>query len=329
MTSPAERSDGTQYIGERTGERESRRAGRLEVTLLLVYFAAVVVLTDVFNVRLGVELLTLCVLLAALLITRRPFDFLRDWWFFLVGLVMWNLSGPIAAQSTFPAHLEFMLNLDRALFFGHDPVRLIQLNLKGAGVTWLDLTTSVVYNMHLAEPYIAGYILWRLNRALYFQFAACALILLVVGFATFIVFPAVPPWLAADYGRLPGVQNLFGIVLRWHPMPFHGTPIFYLVKLTGDPIAAMPSEHAAFPMIELLTFASLGKRYVFGFSAWVVAVLFSVVYLGEHWLTDVLAGWLYAAIIVLFVRWYVHQRSSHVPHEESARRFASAPRSGA
>jgi hypothetical protein len=317
------------------------RAERREIGALLVYFFLVVALSDIFNVRLGVELLTAAVLIPAVAITRMPLQFIRDWWFLLAGLVMWNLSGPIAAGSPFPAHLDVMLNLDRALFFGHDPVRLVQLHLRTAGVGWLDVSTSVAYNMHLAEPYIAGYFLWRLRRDLYLQFAASALTLLVVGFIAFIVFPAVPPWMAAErlvyvhgtyystggadlaalkrlgfahpftfiarHGAiyLPGVQNRFGIVLRSHPLPFHGTPLFYVFHFRGDAIAAMPSEHAAFPVLELLAFARLGRRYAIGFSCWVLAVLFSVVYLGEHWVTDVLAGWLLAVAVVAFVRWYV------------------------
>lgn len=282
--------------------RETRaleeRASSRELLILGVYFGLLVALTDIFNVRLGIELLTLAVLVAAVAITRQTRLFIHDWWFVLVGMVMWNLSGPIAAQSTFPLHLDFMLNTDRALFFGHDPVALIQLHLKSAHVTWLDVVTGIVYNMHLAEPYIAGYFLWRLNRLVYLRFVASALILLVLGFITFIVYPAIPPWLAAsEYGRLPGVENLFGRVLRWHPLPFHGTPIFYVFKLVGDPVAAMPSEHAAFPMLEFLAFARFGRTVAVLFALWVLAVLFSIIYLGEHWVTDALAGWLYAIVI--------------------------------
>lgn len=315
-------------------------AGRGELLALAMFFFLLVALSDIFNVRLGVELLTASVLVAAIAITRKPLQFLGDWWFLLLGLVMWNLSGPIAAESTFPAHLDLMYNVDRLLFFSHDPVRVVQLHLRSSGVSWLDAATSVVYNMHLSEPYIAGYFLWRLRRALYLQFAASALVLLVFGFIIFIVFPAVPPWMAAErlvyvhgayyssgwqdlaalkrlayahpfhyvatHGRvyLPGVENRFGITLRSHPLPFHGTPLFYVFHFRGDPIAAMPSEHAAFPMLELLVFSRLGKRYTVGFTCWVLAVLFSVVYLGEHWVTDVVAGWLCAIVIVLLVRWY-------------------------
>lgn len=320
-----------------------RRASHAELWVLAGYFLVLVALTDFFNVRLGVELLSLSVFVAALVVSRMPGLFLRDWWFLLVGIVMWNLSGAIAAGSPFPWHLEFMLNLDRIIGLGHQPVQVVQLHLSPAGqVTWLDWLTAGVYNMHLPEPFIVAYFLWRLNRAVYYQFAAAALALLVLGFAAFIFFPAVPPWLAAyqlvhlhgkyystgdwtalrnlgiahpvQYIRahghtvLPGVVNRFGPVLAAHPLPFHGTPIFYVFKLAGDKVAAFPSEHAAFPLLELLALRLVSTRAAAVFGIWVLAVFFTVIYLGEHWVTDVLAGWAFSLIIFGAVRWYATTR---------------------
>jgi hypothetical protein len=316
-----------------------RRASTQELWALAAYFTVLVAATDILNVRLGVELLSLSVFVAALAITRAPVQFLRDWWFVIAGMVMWNISGAIAAQSPFPWHLDFMFNLDRFVGFGHQPVQVIQTHLSTPDkLTWLDWVTAAIYNMHLAEPFIAGYFLWRLNRAVYLQFATAALALLVLGLITFILFPAVPPWLAAyklvhldgmylstqdwttvfhlgiarpvqyidAHGRsyVPGVINRFGPVLAAHPLPFHGTPIFYIFKLQGDPVAAFPSEHAAFPMMELLAFRLVNRRVAAMLTLWVLAVFFTVLYLGEHWITDVLAGWGYSLVIFGFVRWY-------------------------
>jgi len=293
-------------------------ASRKELFALGMYFAIVVLAADLLNIRLGVELLTAVVVLAAAFISRSFTAFCRDWWVFLVGLLLWNLSGPVAAQSTFPQHLTFMLNLDRLLFFGHQPVSWIQHHLATVGkVGPLDVVAAVLYNMHLSEPYIAGFFLWRLRRAVYLQFVAASLLLLVLGFVTFILFPAVPPWLAGEplrhvgnqYVRsagghiyLPGVFNGFSPVLHNHPLPFHGTPIFYVFHFVGDRVAAFPSEHAAFPLLECLAFACISRWVAAGLAIWVLLIFCTIVYLGEHWVTDALAGYLYAVAIWSGVR---------------------------
>ena len=193
--------------------------------------------------------------------------------------------------------------------FGHDPVALVQHHLASRGhVRLLDVITSLGYNLHLPEPYIVGYFLWRIDRVVYFRFVASALILLVLGFITFILFPAMPPWLSSlRYDRPHDVFNGFNPFVHSHPLPFHGTPIFYVFKLAGDAVAAFPSEHAAFPLLEYLALrAAIGRRSR-PFLLWNAFVLFTIVYLGEHWVTDAIAGYVYALVIWVGVAWFTGQ----------------------
>jgi membrane-associated phospholipid phosphatase len=286
-------------------------ATRGEMSILIVSFALLVLATDILNIRLGVEWMTLAVLLAATLITRLPAQFLRDWWFLLLGLLLWNLSGPLAGMTRFPPHLDFMMNLDRILGFGHLPPIVLQSHLAaGANKNALDYLTSITYNLHVPEPYIAAYLLWRINRSAYFVFATALLALLTLSFVTFFIFPAVPPWMASEWlGRIHGVTNRFSTVLHSYPLPFHTTPIFYFFPLYGDPVAAFPSQHAAIPFLELLTFGLvLGRKAYVWFGVWVLWVTFTIVYLGEHWVTDALAGFLYSGVIFLAVLWWFGRR---------------------
>jgi membrane-associated phospholipid phosphatase len=285
-------------------------ATRREILILTIYFLVIVAVADTFNIRLGAEALTLTVVIAAVAISRAAKQFVRDWWFFLLGLLLWRFSGTIAAQSPFPVQLDILITADRVISFGHDPVVLVRNALASpAHLGPLDWITAIAYNLHLPELYIVGYILWRLNREVYLKFVSAVLILLVLGFLTFVVFPTVPPWMASTrYHRIPGVVNGFGRVLNAHPFPLIGEPIFYVWNLRGDAVAAVPSEHSAFPMLEFLAFAQIFPRGAFLLLPWVVFVLFTVVYLGMHWLVDPLVGWAYAIVIFWFVSWFTRRK---------------------
>jgi membrane-associated phospholipid phosphatase len=316
-------------------------AGRAELVALGIFFVLVIVISDVINVRPGIEFCIIMVSIAGTSISRLRTQFFKDWWFFLVGMVMWNLSGPVAAQSPFPWHLDFMYNTDRSIFLGHNPVSMLHdvMHLRRS-LGPLDYLTAAGYNLHLPEPFMVAYFLWRLNRAIYFQFVAATLVVLVLGLITFILFPAVPPWLAGQplvrfegqylkpwvaaasgypgglhaawqHTRvlLPDITNRFGLVLASHPLPFVGSPLFYIFKFRGDQVAAFPSEHAAFPLLEYFAIRAAAPRVAWAMVLWVLFVLFTIVYLGEHWVTDAIAGYVLAIVVWTCVRWYTARRS--------------------
>jgi membrane-associated phospholipid phosphatase len=61
-------------------------------------------------------------------------------------------------------------------------------------------------------------------------------------------------------------------------------------------VAAMPSLHAAYPAMLLLFFWNDGRWWRIGLALYTLAMGFSLVYGGEHFVIDVLVGWLYAGI---------------------------------
>jgi membrane-associated phospholipid phosphatase len=71
----------------------------------------------------------------------------------------------------------------------------------------------------------------------------------------------------------------------------------------SNPVAAMPSLHAAIPMMLLLFFwreLQIRGRALLAVYAGLMAV--TLVYTGEHYVIDVLLGWTYAALTVFGYR---------------------------
>ena len=65
-------------------------------------------------------------------------------------------------------------------------------------------------------------------------------------------------------------------------------------------VAAFPSLHAAFPMLITIFFWSrIGSRRRAVLVAYTVAMALTLVISGEHYMVDVLGGWIVVAVVVL------------------------------
>ncbi len=294
--------------------------------VLAVYVACVAGLFLFFNMRLTVEWVAIILFVAALL-SGRALLFVRDWGVFIAVLLAWQLASPLATRFTFPWHLTEMVSADKWMFWGTVPSVWLQQHLYHPGrlEPW-DVLAATMYMLHFLSPLAAGFLLWSTNRALFQKFAITFVLVALAGFVTYIVYPAVPPWMAAQplvavgnqylypwvaashypgglrgawahaHVYLPGVQNLFNsIASRWYN-PYHGTIFFGSLHLHYDQVAAIPSEHAMYP---LLFFLFLRRQFgSWGYLAliYIALLLFSITYLGQHYVIDAVVGFVYAGM---------------------------------
>jgi membrane-associated phospholipid phosphatase len=71
----------------------------------------------------------------------------------------------------------------------------------------------------------------------------------------------------------------------------------------SNSVAAMPSLHAAIPMMLLVFFwPEVRTRGKIGLSFYAGSMALVLVYGGEHYVADVLAGWLYAIVVTVVLR---------------------------
>ncbi len=277
--------------------------------VLLLYIVAVASVFLYFNMRLTVEWLAIILFVAALL-SGRALLFVRDWGVFIVVLLAWQLVSALATDFSFPWHLAAMIHADKFIFFGQVPAVWLQAHLYHPGILepW-DVLAATMYLLHFAAPLVAGFVLWMADRAIFRTFAITFVVVAVAGFLTYILYPAVPPWLAGErllhvHGQyiasrhghvyLPGVKNLFeSIIGHWYN-PYHGTIFFPFLHLHYDQVGAIPSEHAMYPMLFFLFLRRQFGRWGYLALVYIALLLFSITYLGQHYIIDAIVGFVYA-----------------------------------
>ena len=93
------------------------------------------------------------------------------------------------------------------------------------------------------------------------------------------------------------------------------SPIYH--SFNPNQFAAFPSLHAAFPALATVYAWPRFRALAIGLLIWTIAVAVSIVYLGEHYVVDALAGYVYVAAAALIVegvsRWRANRAPTRVP----------------
>ena len=273
---------------------------------MLGYAALVVVLMVVGGVALTPDVLAVAFGLAAVLLGRGRL-FLRDWIPFVVLLLAYELMRGIADDAGLPLHDADLATADRLVAFGILPTQVLQDALRPAvGLDKIAIAATVVYMLHFALPLVTGFVLWIRRRADYYDFVAALILLSVAGFATYLLLPAAPPWYLAYHGLLDGPDGR-PLVAYLKPgafetlasaLGFDGRYLYSLAfgSVNPNPVAAFPSLHVAYPFLAFLVLRRAFGRVGWLALAYTALVAFSVVYTGDHWVIDAVAGVAYAYV---------------------------------
>lgn len=177
-----------------------------------------------------------------------------------------------------------------------------------------DLATGFAYLTFVAEYLGLAIVLFvRGHVAHAATFARCFLVVNVMGFVTYLIYPAAPPWYVHDHGFGPvqaaavpsaAAAQRFDALL--------GTHFFDDVYRHGiDGFGAIPSLHTAYPlMAALLAFRIAELRWArWPAAAFSALMCFSAVYLQHHYVIDVVLGVSYGTIAVALVTTWERTRT--------------------
>jgi membrane-associated phospholipid phosphatase len=214
-----------------------------------------------------------------------------------------------AAVSVTPAeaHVGAQIAVDKVIGLGAVPTVWLQAHLWRAGrIHWYDYGVWAVYTTHFFAVWLVAAALWRADRRRFARYAAVTVVLTLSAFLVYWLYPAQPPWLASDSARIGPVERIVPLV--WDHLGLTSITSVYDNGDLVNTVAAMPSLHAAYPMMLLLFFWDAGPRVRALLGVYVVAMAYALVYSGEHFVSDILAGWAmagaaYGLVALVSVAW--------------------------
>lgn len=205
-------------------------------------------------------------------------------------------------QRLFPNYLynevsvEQLYNLEKSLFGVNVDGQLLTLNEFFAQHTFAlaDFFAGFFYLCWIPVPVAFGFYLYLSGRrAICPRFTWGFLLLNLVGFSIYYIYPAAPPWYYAQYGAEPILGTLgspAGLVRFDHLL---GITLFQdMYGMTSNVFAAMPSMHSTFCLFSFLYAVRARVHWTISTLLGIIAfgICFTAVYSSHHYVLDVLAG---------------------------------------
>ena len=211
-------------------------------------------------------------------------------------------------------HFTPQIDVDKVLFFGHVPTEWLERNLYHTDIVagfsgghlaiavqptvpvqWFEVVFDLTYLSHYLVSFILAGVLWVKSRARFQAYVRRFATLSALGFLTYVVFPAAPPWLAAQHGFLdPAVGRIGGRGFGW----LHLHTVRNLIDTgtkTTNLVAAVPSLHAGYAALVAITLWPTVPRWCRPFLAFYPVLMgLMLVATGEHYVVDILLGVGYA-----------------------------------
>lgn len=268
--------------------------GRL---LPIIYLVALCIFCVVYNIFPGPDFLVLCFFIYAAF-TKRAQRFIKDWIPFLALFFAYEAMRGIAHNITGIVHVTELISAELQIF-GTIPTLVLQQFYRSPFLDWIG---AFFYSLHFLIPTVFGFVLWHRSRENYQKYTIALLVSSYSALITILLYPSAPPWFGVKAERvLFQVDQAMGI-------PFYAT-LFVLIQ--PNPFAAFPSLHAVYPWLISLYSIKIKRIKALPILIIPLGVCFSAVYLGEHYVIDLLAGIVYSTLAFFLVEKLITRFSVH------------------
>jgi hypothetical protein len=233
---------------------------------------------------------------------------------FSIFIVYWIIFDYMKAFPNYhynSVHIAGLYNLEKHLFGINQAGHVITPNeyWRIHGNTFLDLLTGLFYLCWIPVPLGFAAYLFFTRRMQFLYFSLTFVVVNLLGFVVYYSYPAAPPWYVQYHGfqfYQATAGNTAGLA-RFDA--FFNINLFKSIYAKGSNVfAAMPSLHSSYPLI--VVYYGLKNRLGWAnlfFITVSVGIWFSAVYTSHHYVLDVLAGIITAALGIALFKYLVAQ----------------------
>jgi len=188
-------------------------------------------------------------------------------------------------------------NFERWLFGGQLPTITLQDRFfNPAQLRFQDYFLTGIHWSYFIVPHIVAVRIWHRDPRLFRQYLSAMTLLLGIGLCIYFLVPSDPPWLSPDPVNSPAAAQVQRIM---DPVGNRvGGGLYdasYKVIGESNPIAAMPSIHMAITWLLFFIGNRAGRPWRFLAGGYAICMAAALVYLGEHYVIDVVVGMLIAS----------------------------------
>jgi PAP2 superfamily protein len=285
---------------------------RLLAQVVVLSFSLATLVLARFGVPTSVLVSAVVVALATLYVLDSRRGGFGLWAGYLLAFVLFADLRTLADDTGIAIKGHYALEAERGLFGGTVPTEWLQHHLYSGSAGALEIGCFTVYASYFLVPHLLALGLWRKDAALFMRYGLSVLLAVYAGLAVSFAVPTSPPWLADRFAGGPHLARLLTDAFGHNPEAAGA----HSGASGTNPFAAMPSLHMA---VTTLVVLALWRRSVLRWfaSAYLAAMAFTLVYTGEHYVVDELAGvvtallaWVTAARVL---RWRATVRRAQAP----------------
>ncbi|MGH9175048.1 MAG: phosphatase PAP2 family protein, partial [Vicinamibacterales bacterium] len=233
------------------------------------------------------------------------------WAIYVLSLLVFSMLRPFADETGMHLYVGELADMEAWMFGGEIPSVWLQEHFfDPRHLGPLDWFATQMHWSYFIMPHLMTILVFVFRPHDFERQVYTIVGIFVVGLAIYFVAPAAPPWYAARVGEIPYLFRVMNDVGGELNAAFYSTG--YRAFGETNPVAAIPSLHMGVTFGLVLLARRFSNKIAAALFVYSLLMGFSLVYLGEHYVIDLLIGMAVAWVVYTLVDSWMDAREKKV-----------------